>query len=165
MQQSRFVLAALAACRDAGLHTAVDTCGLVETRDLLAAADLADLILFDLKTSDADRHRSATGASNEKILANLELLADGPTPIWLRIPLVPGVNDDDEELAGMAHLASTLGAVRQVSILPYHKLGRDKRERLGLPLLNPEPAPPGPERIRSAVAHFERAGLETLIGG
>jgi pyruvate formate lyase activating enzyme len=165
LQQSRFVLAALAACRDAGLHTAVDTCGLVETRDLLAAADLADLILFDLKTSDADRHRSATGASNEKILANLELLADGPTPIWLRIPLVPGVNDDDEELAGMAHLASTLGAVRQVSILPYHKLGRDKRERLGLPLLNPEPAPPGPERIRSAVAHFERAGLETLIGG
>lgn len=165
LQQAEFVLAALDVCRDAGLHTAVDTCGLVETRVLLAAADRADLILFDLKTSDSERHRSATGVSNERILANLKLLADGPTPIWLRIPLVPGVNDDDEELAGMAHLASTLGAVRQVSILPYHKLGRDKRERLGLPLLEPDPGAPGPDRIRSAAAHFERAGIETLIGG
>jgi pyruvate formate lyase activating enzyme len=165
LQQAEFVLTALAACRDAGLHTAVDTCGLVETRDLLAAADLADLILFDLKTSDAERHRSATGVSNERILANLRVLADGPTPIWLRIPLVPGVNDYDEQLAGMAHLASTLGAVRQVSILPYHKLGRDKRERLGHPLLEPDPGTPGPERIRSAAAHFERAGLKTSIGG
>jgi pyruvate formate lyase activating enzyme len=165
LKQPAFVLAALAACREAGLHTAVDTCGLVETRDLLAAADLADLILFDLKSSDAERHRSATGVSNEKILANLRLLADGPTPIWLRVPLVPGVNDDDEELACMAHLASTLKAVRQVSVLPYHTLGRDKRERLGLPLLDPEPGAPRSERIRSAVAHFERAGIETLIGG
>ncbi len=165
LQQAEFVLAALAACRDAGLHTAVDTCGLVETRDLLAAAELADLILFDLKTSDAARHRSATGASNERIIANLKLLADGPAPIWLRVPLVPGVNDDEEELAGMAHLTSTLGAVRRVSILPYHKLGRDKRERLGLPTLDPDPGTPGPGRIRSAAAHFERAGIETLIGG
>lgn len=165
LQQAAFVLAALAACRDAALHTAVDTCGLVETRDLLAAADLADLILFDLKSSDLERHRSATGVSNEKILANLRLLADGPTPIWLRVPLVPGVNDDDEELAGMAHLASKLKAVRQVSVLPYHKLGRDKRERLGLPLLDPEPGAPRSERIRSAVSHFERAGIETFIGG
>jgi len=165
LQQADFVLAALAACREAGLHTAVDTCGLVETPDLLAAADLADLILFDLKTSDADRHRSATGVSNERILANLRLLATGPTPIWLRVPLVPGVNDDDQELAAMAYLASTLGAVRQVSILPYHELGRDKRERLGLPLMDPEPGGPGPERIRSAVAHFTQAGIETLIGG
>ena len=165
LQQAEFVLAALAACGDAGLHTAVDTCGLVDTRDLLAAADLADLILFDLKTSDSERHRSATGASNERILANLKLVADGPTPIWLRVPLVPGVNDDDDELAGMAQLASTLKAVRQVSVLPYHKLGRDKRERLGLPLLDPDLGAPRPERIRSAVAHFERAGIETLIGG
>lgn len=165
LQQAEFVLAALDACRDAGLHTAVDTCGLVETRVLLAAADRADLILFDLKTSDSGRHRSATGVPNDRILANLKLLAEGPTPIWLRIPLVPGVNDDEEELAGMAHLASTLGAVRQVSILPYHKLGRDKRERLGLPSLEPDPGAPGPDRIRSAAAHFERAGIETLIGG
>jgi len=165
LQQPEFVLAALDACRDAGLHTAVDTCGLVETGDLLAAADRADLILFDLKTSDAERHRSATGVSNERILANLKLLADGPTPIWLRVPLVPGVNDDEEELAGMAHLASTLGAVQQVSILPYHKLGRDKRERLGLSLLEPDPGAPGQDRIRSAAAFFEQAGIETLIGG
>ncbi len=165
LRQPEFVLAALDACRETGLHTAVDTCGLVDTEDLCAAADRADLILFDLKTFDAERHRAATGVSNGKILANLRVLAEGPTPIWLRVPLVPGVNDDDEELAGMALLAASLGAVTQVSLLPYHRLGRDKRERLGLPLLDPDPGPPGPERIRSAAAFFERAGLATFIGG
>jgi pyruvate formate lyase activating enzyme len=165
LRQPEFVLAALDACRETGLHTAVDTCGLVDTEDLCAAADRADLILFDLKTFDAERHRAATGVSNGRILANLRVLAEGPTPIWLRVPLVPGVNDDDEELAGMALLAASLGAVTQVSLLPYHRLGRDKRERLGLPLLDPDPGPPGPERIRSAAAFFERAGLATFIGG
>lgn len=165
LQQAEFVLEALGACRDARLHTAVDTCGLAETRDLLAAARLADLILFDLKTSDAGRHRSATGASNDRILENLRLLAEGPTPIWLRVPLVPGVNDDDEELADMARIASRLRAVRQVSILPYHELGRDKRERLGLPLLDTDARSPAPARMRAAAAHFERAGVHTRIGG
>lgn len=165
LRQPEFVLAALEACRDAGLHTAVDTCGLVPTEDLRSAADRADLILFDLKTFGTDRHEAATGVPNGRILANLKVLAQGSTPIWLRVPLVPGVNDHEDELAGMAELASSLAAVTRVSLLPYHRLGRDKRVRLGLPLLNPDPGPPGPESIRFAAEFFEHAGIETFIGG
>ena len=132
---------------------------------LRAAAERADLVLFDLKTFGTERHQAATGVPNGRILANLKVLAQGSTPIWLRVPLVPGVYDHEDELVGMAELASSLEAVARVSLLPYHRLGRDKRERLGLPLLNPDPGPPGPERIRFAADFFERAGLETFIGG
>lgn len=165
LHQSAFACAVLDACREAGLHTVLDTCGQVESRELLAAAGKADLVLFDLKCADSDRHRSATGSPNRRILENLRRLAAGSTPVWLRVPLVPGVNDDDTELSAMAGLAAGLGAVERVHLLPYHRLGRDRRERLGLPLLEPDPGPVAPERLAAAKTRFEQAGLQTHIGG
>ena len=165
LQQADFVLASLEACRDSGLHTALDTCGLVDPADLAAAVERTDLVLFDLKVLDRDRHREVTGAPNDTILSNLAHLASTGVPVWLRIPLVPGVNDADEELAGMARLAAGIRTVRRVHLLPYHRLGRDRRERLGLPLLDPDPGPPHAGRLHEAAAIFERAGLDTHIGG
>lgn len=165
LQQVDFVLASLEACRDSGLHTALDTCGLVDPDDLMAAAELSDLVLFDLKILDRDRHREVTGAPNDTILSNLARLASMDVPVWLRIPLVPGVNDDDGALEGMARLAAGIGAVQRVHVLPYHRLGRDRRERLGLPLLEPDPGPPPAVRLREVAGIFERAGLKAFIGG
>jgi pyruvate formate lyase activating enzyme len=165
MQQAAFVISVLDACREAGLHTALDTCGQADSTDLLAASRMTDLVMFDLKSVDPEMHRSATGSGNERILTNLRLLAAESTPIWLRIPLVPGVNDDDGELAAMAELAAGLSAVKRVQLLPYHRLGSDRRERLGLPVLEPDPGSPSQERIDAAKTSFERAGLETQVGG
>lgn len=165
LRQPAFLLAALEACRAARLHTAVDTCGLVERDPLLAAARLADLFLFDLKAFDPDRHRSGTGAPNGRILQNLAALAAAHDAIWLRVPLVPGFNDDPAELEAIARLAESLPSVRQVSLLPYHRLGADKRARLGVPALVPEPGPPDAASVRAAAARFEARGLETRIGG
>lgn len=165
LRQPAFLLEALDACRRAGLHTAVDTCGLVEPRDLLAAARLADLFLYDLKAVDPERHRDGTGAPNGRILDNLCALAAVHGEIWLRVPLVPGFNDDAAELDAMADLAAVLPAVRRVSLLPYHRLGAEKRGRLGLPSLEPEPVPPDRDAVRLAAARFEVRGLHTHIGG
>ena len=165
LQQPAFTGAVLDACRDAGIHTVLDTCGQVDSHVLLDAAARADLVMFDLKCADSDTHRAATGSPNRRILENLRLLATAPTPVWLRVPLVPGVNDDDEELSAMADLAAALGTVERVHLLPYHRLGRDRRERLGLPLMDPDPGPVVPERIAAARERFGRAGLQVHTGG
>jgi pyruvate formate lyase activating enzyme len=165
LRQPAFLLEALRACREARLHTAVDTCGLVEPDVLLEAARLADLFLFDLKACDSERHRMGTGASNGRVLENLVALAATHDEIWLRVPLVPGFNDEAGELDAMARLAAGLPSVRRVSVLPYHRLGVEKRRRLGVPSLVPEPAPPDVEAVRAAVALFEARGLDAHVGG
>ncbi len=165
LRQPEFLLESLAGCRSAGLHTAVDTCGLVPPELLLAAARLADLFLFDLKAVDPGRHRFGTGAGESRILENLTALASVHDEIWLRVPLVPGFNDDPAELDAMAAIAAGLPSIRRVSLLPYHRLGVDKRARLGMPSLSPEPLPPDRGAVRAAAARFERRGLATTVGG
>jgi len=165
LRQTAFLLEALDACRRVRLHTAVDTCGLVDREPLLAAAGLADLFLFDLKASDPERHRAGTGAPNGRILENLAALAAAHDAIWLRVPLIPGFNDDAAELDALARLAASLPSIRRVSLLPYHRLGSEKRARLGVPALVPEPAPPDAGAVRTAAARFEARGLDTHVGG
>src|SRR5512140_3115252 len=94
--QPMFLFAALDACRLEGLHTAVDTCGFAPRETMLAAAARADLLLWDVKTLVADRHLELTGVPLAPILENLEAVSRTAVPIWLRLPVIPGVNDDEE---------------------------------------------------------------------
>lgn len=164
LRQPDFVLPALEGFRKHAVHTAVDTCGLVDREVLLDAAGRADLFLYDLKHMDDARHREWVGASNATVLSNLEALSRAGAAIWVRVPVIPGVNDDPDNLAGTAALAARLPGVERVSLLPYHRLGSDKRARIGA-----EAAPvigePAAELMRSAAAVFEAAGLHTTIGG
>jgi len=89
-----------------------------------------DLFLYDLKLADEERHRSVTGVANTVILDNLERLAQRGHRIVLRLPLVPGINDDEANLRAIGLLAGRLG-VERVVVLPFHRLGRDKYARLG----------------------------------
>ena len=165
LHQADFVLACLEALRGRGVHTAVDTCGLADRDDLLRAAALADLFLFDIKHMDEAAHAEWAGAPNGRILANLEVLARAHGAIWLRVPVVPGVNDDRANLGRTAALAATLPGVQRVSLLPYHELGEDKRERAGGPGAPFAATPPPPEHMRDIATIFEEAGLLTVIGG
>lgn len=165
LHQAAFVLACLEALGERGIHTAVDTCGLVDRDDLLRAAGLADLVLFDIKHLDGGSHAEWTGAPNGRILANLEALARGTGTIWLRVPVVPGVNDGAENLRRTAEFAASLPGIERVSLLPYHEYGVDRRDRIGGPAAALGVKPPGPDRMQDIAMVFEEAGLLTVIGG
>jgi len=165
LRQAAFVLDCLRALAELQVHTAVDTCGLAERDDLLRAAELADLFLFDVKHLDAARHSEWVGASNERIIENLHALARVHPAIWLRVPVVPGVNDDAINLRRTAELAASLPGVERVSLLPYHDLGAGKRERVGLGAPSFAGSSPGPDRMREVAAVFEEEGLLAVIGG
>ncbi|MGD0382534.1 MAG: glycyl-radical enzyme activating protein [Thermoguttaceae bacterium] len=129
--QPHFLRNLLEACRTEGIHTAVDTSGYVSREDLLAAAPLTDLFLYDLKVMDDDRHRQWTGVSNVVILENLLALGDVHRNIWIRMPLVPGFNDEPEQVEAVARFAASAPGVRQVNLLPYHATAAHKWTSLG----------------------------------
>jgi pyruvate formate lyase activating enzyme len=165
LMQPRFLVGLLASCRTQGIHTAVDTCGYAPPADLLAAAPLADLFLYDLKLMDDAGHRRYTGASNATVLDNLRALGRVHDRIWIRVPIIPGVNDDAENLEAAARLAASIPGVRQVNLLPYHEAGAYKSPRLGKPYRLGVAAPAAPASMNEAAARFRAAGLNVMIGG
>jgi pyruvate formate lyase activating enzyme len=163
--QPQFVQELLAACRHRGIHAAVDTCGFGHTDHLLAMGRLAPLVLYDLKFMDEGRHREFCGVTNRGILENLQALDRAHLNIWIRVPVIPGVNDDRANLEAIARLAATLRGVRQVNLLPYHKTGVQKFRRLGQSATLEHIAQPGAEALQHALRLFQDFGLETRIGG
>jgi pyruvate formate lyase activating enzyme len=162
LMQPRFLKGLLAESRRQGLHTVVDTAGYAPAADLLALAPLVDLFLYDLKSLDDERHREATGVSNEPILANLEALGEVHRAIWVRVPVVPGFNDEPGQLETIARHAASIAGVQKLCLLPYHALGEHKAARL-------RPAPPGDETRhevfqRSDDEPLSRESLEEIAG-
>lgn len=138
--QAPFVAELLDRCRSLGIATAVDTAGLVATAALLDLARRADLVLFDLKHIDAERHHCLTGQPNQRILANAQALADlrrsegRPKELWIRTPLIPGSTLEDDNLLGIgAFLADRMaGTATRWELCAFNNLAVDKYERLGL---------------------------------
>ena len=163
--QPGFLAEALERLRAEGVHTALDTCGFAPWADLERAAALADLVLYDLKLMDEARHKAATGQSNRIILDNLRALSGTGSEIRIRVPVIPGVNDDDANLEATARFLSSLAGVRQVDLLPYHRTGEAKFARLGrsYPLAGLQS--PTPQRLEALAAAFRARGLATTIGG
>lgn len=137
LYQPRFAGALLAAAREAGIHTCIDTSGQVSQRRLAAIAPDTDLFLFDYKATDPEDHRRTTGVSNELILENLDFLYHLGARIVLRCPLVPGVNDSRQHLEGIAALSDRYPKLQDLQILPFHDMGREKYAQIGA--INPLP--------------------------
>lgn len=138
--QPAFVAAFLQRCRSLGLHTALDTCGMCSASALETLAGCADLVLYDVKEIDAERHTRFTGQSNAKILSNLVDLGERmrrnsrPAELWIRTPLIPGSTGTDENIRGIgAFLSQNLrGLVRRWELCAFNNLARDKYRRLGI---------------------------------
>lgn len=130
LMQAEFLFETLQACRDAGVHTAVETTGMAAEEDLLRAARSLDLIFYDVKHMDEKCHRQLTGASNRMILENLAALSKVHHNIIVRIPVIPGLNDSEENITKTAEYAADLG-IGGLELLPYHNLGEVKYAQLG----------------------------------
>ena len=163
--QSAFAEALLDGCRQRGLRTAVDTAGSSQNGALERLAAKTDLVLFDLKVMDDARHREWTGVSNAAILANLERLAEGRTEVWVRIPLVRGVNDDEDNIRRTTALLTSLGTIKRIGLLPYHSGGLEKARRIGKEACFRRFEPPSEERLAAIEAAFRGAGFEVRRGG
>jgi pyruvate formate lyase activating enzyme len=163
LMQPDFLGDAIDACRSAGIHTAVETSGL-GTAHAIDVAARADLVLFDLKIFDDERHRRFTGASNRVILQNFVRLTSRHRAVRVRIPFVPGINDDLENLQAIGAFAAVHGVTR-LDLLPYHTAGSAKYERLDREYRLAGLAPPSPEALESAQRELEALGLAVHIGG
>ena len=162
LMQHRFVTKVFAAAKGMGVHTALDTNGYLGERLSDADLETIDLVLLDLKTWDAERHRSLTGMDNAPTLAFGRRLAERRRPIWLRYVLVPGVTDDLDDIAHTAAYAAGLGNVERVDVLPFHQMGQYKWEKLGLPYSLADAAPPDQALVERVIAVFRGAGLRTV---
>jgi pyruvate formate lyase activating enzyme len=165
LAQPEFLLAVLERLRETGIHTAVDTCGHAPCEVLLRVAAATDLVLFDLKLLDERRHRRLTGVSNRAILENFHALGQSGASLWVRVPVIPGINDDEENLAATARLAAATPGVRRVDLLPYHRAGMTKFGRIGMPYEMGDVQPPSSEQMERLAEPFRRLALETGIGG
>jgi pyruvate formate lyase activating enzyme len=162
--QPELLEALLHACRARRIHTTIETCGAVARETMLRIAALADLILYDLKMLDASRHRMYTGAGNRNILENLEALVATGRPVTVRIPIVPGVNDDPAGLSAVCGYLSNLRVTR-VDLLPYHATGAEKYRRLGREYrMERTPAPAG-AAMAAIAAQMALAGIPVKIAG
>lgn len=164
LRQPEFVEELLAACRSRRIRTALDTCGLARPEVLERIRQHVDLFLYDLKLMDPATHRRFTGATNELILRNLTLLAEAGGAVVVRLPLIPGVNDGAENLDALAAFMASL-RLRDIDLLPYHRIGSDKYQRLHLTWRMDGVDPPSAEHMDALAARFAGEGFRVRIGG
>lgn len=129
--QNAFLLACLKACKDAGIDTALDTCGHVKWSVLEEMLPHIDLFLYDIKHMDDAHHKELSGVGNGLILENLKRISERRKPIWVRIPLIPGYNDSEGNLGKMAAFVAPLDAVEKISLLPYNVVSGAKYPCIG----------------------------------
>ena len=162
--QINFAESLLRAAKSAGTNCVVETCGNVEYRRLERVRPYVDLFLYDIKETHPLRHSQYTGADNDMILGNLRSLHDAGADILIRLPIVPGYNDRKDHFEAIARLCRNLPLLRGVEILPYHRLGISKRERLGLHQAGLDVEPPAAETVEQWNATLRGLGMRVLDG-
>ena len=131
LAQPDFLFALLKACGDRQIHTALDTSGFSSWNVLDRIRHHVDVFLFDLKLMDDEKHRMVTGVSNQPILKNLLALSSAGHRIHIRLPVIPGITDDDDNVSAIGVFATELPSMPQIDLLPYHRFAAAKYERLG----------------------------------
>ncbi len=162
--QPDFLLGLLQACKSIGIHTAVDTSGYASWEVLDRVRPFTDLFLYDLKLMDSERHRQHTGVPNEPILRNLKKLADKGHPLIVRIPIIPGINDDVENLAQTEEFLAGIATLQRVDLLPYHRIGEGKYLSLQREYSLAHIKPPQTEQMQFAAGIFSGGRLPVKIG-
>lgn len=167
LMQPVFLREALIAFRSLDYHTAVDTSGYCRKGDIESIMEFTDLFLYDLKHPVDEKHRKYTGAGNRLILDNLEMLVQSGSKIHLRIPVIPGVNDDQDTLNAMCDYIKSIKSegVEKISLLPFHRTGSAKYRKLGMEYRMEGYKTPGKERMDEIRELFAGTGIKVNTGG
>ncbi len=163
--QADFNRALFKLCREAHISTAVETCGFVDSKELRKVLDCTDFLFFDLKLLDEQRHLKLTRKSNNLILRNARLIAEAGVPLQFRMPLIPGLNDDFDNIKATSRFLRSLNKDDNLSIelMPYHRLGSGKYEALGRKYPLKEMAMASTESVELARQRFEELGISCLV--
>jgi pyruvate formate lyase activating enzyme len=163
LYQADFVAALFKRCQNEGIHTCLDTCGYATTAAVEKVLLYTSLVLFDLKCMDPITHRKLTGCSNKLINRNFELIVASGKPLIIRVPIIPGFNDSDEEITAIARTLVDINCLNQVNLLPYHKFGTGKYKMLDRRYKLGELVPPTDAKLRRAKEIFKSAGINCEI--
>lgn len=162
--QSRFVTKLLKKCHEYGINTAIETCGYTEWECLAEISEYVNFIFYDIKLYDSELHKAFTGKGNDLILQNSKLLsrktARAGTKMIIRTPIVPGFTDSLTNLKAIANFVTSELAIKNVELLPYHRLGKGKYKPLGRQYKLPEVRSPTAVKITHLRGIFERKGLK-----
>jgi pyruvate formate lyase activating enzyme len=162
----KFLNEILDACGDLRIHRTVDTSGLTSTRTLLETARRTDLFLYDIKLMDPEKHQQWTGVGNKRILQNLKALAETGADIQIRIPLIKGINADEQNIEATARFVAALPGPRKlINLLPYHDVAEGKSAKLGKTYEAGVMATPGKADLERIVDQFASHGLKASVGG
>jgi pyruvate formate lyase activating enzyme len=160
LMQDRFVVKLFTAAQGMGIHTALDTNGFLGERLRDGELEKINLVLLDIKTWDAQRHRHLTGKDVGPTVDFARRLAARKRPCWLRFVLVPTLTDDPQDISKIAKFAAGLGNIERVDVLPFHQLGRFKWKELGLNYTLENTGPPSHELVQRVCAQFATEGLK-----
>ena len=155
--QIEFVTELFTALKAKGIHTCIDTSGIMFHEDDAANVEkhkklltVTDLVLLDIKHIDDEACKKLTGQSNANTLAFAKFLSDNGVKMWIRQVLVPGITDDEEDLKKTRAFIDGLNTVEKVEVLPYHTMGAVKYEKLGLDYPLKDVSAPSKERVMNA---------------
>lgn len=130
--QPSFTLELLRALKEEGISAGIDTCGHVPLASIEPLTPYVDFFLWDLKHLDPQKHKELTGVSNELILRNARFVSDMNIPLYIRLPVIPGYNDSEQNIRATCEFVRTLSSVVEIDLLPLHHLGRARYESLDL---------------------------------
>lgn len=156
LMQPEFVETLLRQCKARGIHTTLDTSGYVNLTVAKPVLEFTDLVLLDIKSFKPETYLQVTNVAIAPTLEFARYLSEIKKPVWIRFVLVPGLTDDVENIAGLAEFVAGLGNVERVEILPFHKMGEYKWERLGYDYRLKETQPPTPASIKQTIQLFEQ---------
>ena len=160
-----FAAALLERCKEAGFTTAIETCGHSSWRRLWQVARHADEVLYDVKHLDSEAHKRSTGAGTVAIQRNLKTLLGRHPAVVVRVPVVPGFNDDEGAMRAIARRLRELDVTRPVELLPYHRLAIPKYGHLGKAYSLGHLEPPEARTLERLAEIVRGEGLECHIGG
>ena len=165
LMQPGFLLELLDACGKLEIHRTVDTAGYADAKILMSVAEYTELFIYDVKHMDSEKHKKYTGVSNEQILSNLELLAGHGVNIKVRIPVIPGFNNDNENIDRTGSFISSLPGVSNVNLLKYHDSAIAKYKKIGVKYLLKNVLPSSEHELKSIKKRLGKYGLKVKIGG
>ena len=165
LYQSEFAANLLRACKEKGINTAIESTGFSDFSKIEPLLANLDLFLMDIKHTNSAKHKEFTGVPNELIKQNAHLIAKACKELIIRVPVIPTFNDTPEEIADIASFAATLSGVKEIHLLPYHRLGYDKYIGLGREYSIGDVELLSQDKIAILKAAAERSGLIVKIGG